>query len=142
MPDRPLLATTTGEPFQPARLHYSVRDRQRLEACFRKLRCMGFDEDRNRWVWHYDDEARSLKFKQSWKDVSKHGAVVLGSFYIRGTSAAELYVRSIERALMAVTFFDEYVPRTVARITDMDVANRLFSADEREPHARNPFRSR
>ena len=132
MPDRPLLATTTGEPFQPARLHYFVGDRRRLEACFRKLRCMCFEKDRNGWVWHYDDEARSLKFEQSWKDVSKRGAVVLGSFYIRGTGAAELYVRSIERVLMAVTFFDEYVPATVARITDMDVANRLFSADERD----------
>ena len=65
MSDRPLLVTTTGEPFQPARLHYSVRDSQRLEACFRKLQCMGFDESRKRWVWHYDDEARTLKFKQS-----------------------------------------------------------------------------
>jgi hypothetical protein len=132
MSDRLLLTTTTGEPFQPARLHYAVRDDRRLEACFRKLRCMGFDDDRNRWVWHYDDEARSLEFKQSWKDVSKLGPVVLGAFYVRGTSAAELHLRSIERALMAVTFFDEYVPRTVALITDIDVANRLFSADERD----------
>ena len=130
MPDRPLLVTTTGEPFQPARLHYTVRDHRRLESCLRKLECVGFDKGRNRWVWHFDAEARSLKFKCSWEDVSKHGPVVLGSFYIRGNSAAELYVRSIERALMAVTFFDEYLPRTVAKITDMDVANRLFSADE------------
>ena len=132
MPDRPLLATTTGEPFQPARLHYFVGDRRRLEACFRKLRCMCFEKDRNGWVWHYDDEARSLKFKQSWKDVSKHGPVVLGSFYFRGNSEAELYVRSFERALMAVPFFDEHVPRIIASITDMDVANRLFSADEHD----------
>ena len=98
----------------------------------RELECVSFDKGRNRWVWLFDAEASSLKFKRSWKDVSKNGPVVLGSFYFRGTSAAELYVRSIERALMAVTFFDEYVPRTVARITDMDVANRLFSADERD----------
>jgi len=130
MPDRPLLVTTTGEPFQPSRLHYTVRDRRGLEACMRELECVDFDKGRNRWVWLFDAEASSLEFKRSWKDVSKHGPVVLGSFYMRGTSAAELYVRSIERALMAVTFFDEYVPRTVARITDMDVANRLFSADE------------
>ena len=39
---------------------------------------------------------------------------------------------------MAVTFFDEYVPRTVARITDMDVANRLFCADQRDSLLR-PF---
>ena len=30
MPARPLLVTTTGEPFQPARLHYTVRDCRRL----------------------------------------------------------------------------------------------------------------
>ena len=132
MPDRPLLVTTTGEPFQPARLHYSVRDRRGLEACMRELECVSFDKGRNRWVWLFDAEARSLKFERSWKDVSKNGPVVLGSFYFRATSAAELYVRSIERALMAVTFFDQYVPRTVARITDMDVANRLFSADQRD----------
>ena len=130
MPDRPLLVTTTGEPFQPARLHYTVRDRRGLEACMRGLECMSFDKGRNRWVWHFDAEALSLKFKRSWKDVSQHGPVVLGSFYVCGTSAAELYVRSVERALMAVTFFDQYIPRTVASITDMDVADRLFSAGE------------
>ena len=64
--------------------------------------------------------------------MSKRSAVVLDSFYIRGTGAVELYVRSIKPVLMAVTFFDEYVPATIARITDMDVANRLFSADERD----------
>ncbi len=131
MSDRTLLVTTTGEPIQPACLHYSVRDLQRLETCFRKLRCMSFDNVRNGWVWHYDEEARSLEFEHSWEEVSKHGPVVLGSFYIRGAKAAELYVRSIERALMAVEFFDEHVPRTVARVNDMDVANRLFSAEER-----------
>ena len=65
---------------------------------------------RNRWVWHFDAEAGSLKFKRSWKDVSKHGPVVLGSLYVSSTSAAELYVSSIDRAWMAVTFFDE-IPR-------------------------------
>ena len=83
MPDRPLLVTTTGEPFQPARLHYAVRDHRRLESCLRELECVGFDKGRNRWVWHFDAEASSLKFKRSWKDVSKHGPVVLGYFYIR-----------------------------------------------------------
>lgn len=130
MTDRPLLATTTGESFQPARLHYSILDVRRLEACFRKLRCLVFDKARSRWVWHYDDEARSLKFEQSWKDVSQNGAVVLGSFYIRGGKAAELCLRSIERALLATTFFDKHIPRTVARVTNIDIANRLFSADE------------
>lgn len=32
MPDRPFLVTTTGEPSQPARLHYTVRDCRGLEA--------------------------------------------------------------------------------------------------------------
>ena len=132
MPDRPLLVTTTGEPFQPARLHYTICDRRGLEACMRELECANFDKGRNRWVWLFDAEASSLKFERSWKDVSNNGPVVLGSFYIRATGAAELYVRSIERALMAMTFFDEYIPRTVARITDMDVANRLFAADQRD----------
>lgn len=132
MSDRRLLVTTTGEAFQPTCLHYSLLDGPRLEACFRKLKCMHIDKQRNRWVWEYDDEARSLKFDQSWDEVSKHNAVVLGSFYFRGTSEAELYMRSIERALMAVAFFKQYVPRTVALITAVDVANRLFSADERD----------
>jgi hypothetical protein len=132
MPDRILLVTTTGEPFQPARLHFTVRDRRALETCLRELECVDFDEGRNRWVWLFDAEARSLKFKHSWEDVSNKGPVVLGSLYVHGTGAAELYVRSIARALMAMTFFDEYVPRAVMEITDMDVASRLFSADERD----------
>jgi hypothetical protein len=139
MPLRPFLATTTGEPFQPARLHYAVRDLPGLEGRLRGLKCVRLDAGRNCWVWHYDAEARSLKFQRDWKEVTRDGPVELGRFYIRATGAAELYVPSCERALMAVTFFDRYLPRTVARITDLDVANRLFSVDNRDLSSETVF---
>ncbi|MFC1759357.1 hypothetical protein ACFL2H_11430, partial [Planctomycetota bacterium] len=104
---RRLLATTTGEPVQPARLHYSIHDLTAFEACLRELQCMAFQTERNRWVWHFDHEAASFSFKRA-PDESL-GAVVLGSFYIHD-GTAQLFVRSIERAIMATSFFDDHVP--------------------------------
>ena len=66
MANKPILATVTGEFFQPVRLHYRVLDGKGLLQAFDKLRCVDHDPARRRWVWMYADEARSLQFKQSY----------------------------------------------------------------------------
>jgi hypothetical protein len=40
MPEEALLATMTGELFQPVRLHYRVFDSDGLLRAFQKLRCV------------------------------------------------------------------------------------------------------
>ncbi len=60
MAEQPLLATMTGEHFQPVRLHYRVRNRTGLLRAFEELRCLDYDPTRKRWVWLYAHEAKRL----------------------------------------------------------------------------------
>jgi len=60
--DRTLLATHTGEPFQPARLYYAIPSKAVVARSFRNLRCMDDDAGNDRWVWLYTDEAARLEF--------------------------------------------------------------------------------
>jgi hypothetical protein len=131
MADKPVLATITGEFFQPVRLHYRMLDNKGLLEAFTKLGCLKHDPPRQRWVWLYDDEASSLPFKHSYAQISVDlRPIVLGSFSLRSNDTLLLDLRSCERALLAIPFFDKYIPRSVAIVKEADIANRLFSATE------------
>jgi hypothetical protein len=131
-------STTTGELMQPLRFHYELFDKKALLKVFNKLGCINFDPPRQRWVWMYAREAQTLKFKYSREDHPKERRdVVLGSFYIRAAgeyakSELELLLdlRSFERAVYAAEFFDQRIPRAVAKLSYVDVSNRLLSIEE------------
>ena len=129
MADTPILATLTGEYFQPVRLRYRVFDPERLRRAFQKLRCLDYDPTRQRWVWLYEHEAQSLRFRQSYAQVPKHlRPLVLGSFFLRTKDTLLLDLRSCERATAALPFFDQHLPRSAAQVTEADVVNQLFAA--------------
>jgi hypothetical protein len=129
--DQTLLGTVTGEPFQPVRLHYRMFDRRALLNALKKLRCVDHDPSRDRWVWLYEYEARDLQFKQAHAQIPEHlRPIVIGSFFVRGKDKLLLDLRSPERALAAIEFFDKHIPRSVARVTDAEVVNKLFSAED------------
>jgi hypothetical protein len=128
--EKTIMATITGEYFQPVRLHYTVFDQQKLLQAFKKLRCIEFDATRNRWVWLYDCEAKTLTFQKSHPELPTHmRPIVLGSIFLRGKDRMLLDARSCERALEAIPFFDNYIPRSVAKVREAEVANKLCSTD-------------
>ncbi len=129
MADKPILATITGDFFQPVRLHYRVFNDKELSQALSKLSCVKLDSPRQRWVWLYEDEARGLLFTQSYAQISeKLRPIVLGSLFHRTNDTLLLDLRSCERALAAIPFFDKHIPRGVAKITEAEVANKLYSA--------------
>jgi hypothetical protein len=131
MADKPVLATITGELFQPVRLHYRVFDDKRLLQALTKLSCVKHDPPRQRWVWLYEDEARGLSFKQSYAQISeKLRPIVLGSFVHRTSDTLLFDLHSGERAMEAIPFFDKHIPRGVAKVTEAEVANKLYPADD------------
>jgi hypothetical protein len=118
--------TTTGEILQLIRLHYEVGDVEHLRAIFASLRCLKYDARQTRWVWLYTEEARTLSFK----DPRAADNVVLGEWVFKGKTEVVLNLRSFERATNALVFFDQHIPRTVARVTALTVSNRLLSTAE------------
>jgi hypothetical protein len=131
MADQPLLATMTGEHFQPVRLHYRVLNRPGLLRAFEKLRCLDYDSTRKRWVWLYGHEAKRLRFQKSYAEFPKElHPIVIGSFFLRTKETLLLDLRSCERALLAIPFFDTHLPRRLIKVEEAEIVNRLFPATE------------
>ena len=130
MAEKTMLVTLTGERFQPVRLHYRVFDHGGLLAAFGKLRCVQHVPTQERWVWLYEQEAKKLRFQQSYAQIPRHlRPIIIGSFLPRGTDELLLDLRSCERAMAAIPFFDKHIPRRVARVTEAEVVNKLFPTD-------------
>ena len=118
--------TTTGELVQPIRLHYEVQDIEQFRTALASVRCIDYDASHTRWVWLYTEEAKTIPFN----DRRAADNTVLGEFVRKGPEEVVLNLRSFERALHAIPFFDMHIPRTVARLIAMTVSNRLLSVAE------------
>lgn len=135
MDKRTLSVTMTGEIFHPARVYYRVHNRIKLVAALRRLDCMAFDGDRQRWVWLYTGRAKKLAFKKPYAVIAREQArpIVIGSFHVRDQGESWLDLRSFDRVIEAIPFFAHHIPRKVAEVTDVAVVNRCFElGTERE----------
>jgi hypothetical protein len=129
MADQPLLSTMTGEHFQPVRFHYKVLNRPGLLRALEKLRCLDYDATRKRWVWLYAHEAKKLRFRKSYAQFPKElHPIVIGAFFMRSKETLLLDLRSCERAMLAIPFFETHLPRRLVELEDAEVVNRLFPA--------------
>lgn len=127
MPNRAFLVTITGEPYQPTRLHYRLFDKGKVADAFAKMRCMDYDKSKQRWVWLYSKEAKKLKFANSYSSIPwRKRPIVLGSFFYRTPKGMLLNLNSFDRAIKAIEFFDQYLDRSFAKVTDIEVVNRFF----------------
>lgn len=132
MAEKQLLTTYTGELYQPVRLHYELCDKTQLTKIFKRLRCLDYDKNQDRWVWLYAFEAKKLKFQKKYSEIpQRFHPIVIGSFFIRGQERLLLDLRSFERAIKAITFFDKCIPRKIAKVTYAEIVNKVFSADDR-----------
>src|SRR5262245_8774194 len=130
MAEKTLLRTITGDCFQPVRLHYRVFDQDGLRTAFQNLRCVQWDRTQDRWVWLYDHEAKTLPFPRSFGQIPGHlRPIIIGSLFPRTEELLLVDLRSCERAMHAIPFFDNHLPRKVARVEEAEVVNRLFSLD-------------
>jgi hypothetical protein len=127
---RSVLCTITGEPFQPARLYYSMPNKAMIIRQLRELDCMDEDREGVRWVWLYQAEVRGLTFGLPYKEIPAEAhPIVIGSFRFPKTGGMVLEVRSFERAIAAARFFGPRLgPRVVLRRAR--VLNRWFQTSE------------
>lgn len=127
-----ITTTLTGEYTQPVRLCYKVYDKHTLHSkIFKNMKCMSYDSPNGRWVWLFDYEAKNLSFEQKYNEIPKHlRPIVIGSFFSENDDEMYLDVRSHERAIHAITFFDRYIPRNIAEVTDAIILSRIIKQKE------------
>lgn len=131
MLERTIGMTVTGEIFQPIRLYYKVFNRKKVEKYLANLSCMDFDAPRKRWVWIYEEEAKFIDLKIKSSSLPEGiDQVIIGSFVWKNDKNLILDLRSYERALEAIKFFDKKIPRSMAKVTDCSVVNKIFDITE------------
>lgn len=121
-----LLMTMTEEFFQPARIYYDVHDQVALQDIFMDLKCMDYDDQDNRWVWNYTDEAKNINFKRSWPELPKEShPLAIGSLYAPKENQMNIDVNSFERVPAAVRFFGDRIDHKIAKVTHMQLYNKI-----------------
>ncbi|PIQ43420.1 MAG: hypothetical protein COV52_05335 [Gammaproteobacteria bacterium CG11_big_fil_rev_8_21_14_0_20_46_22] len=128
-----LTRTLTHELFQPMRLYYVIYDLEKLQSCFKQLKCMSHDAPRE-WVLMYTAETSRLGLSIPPKQVPKEmQPLVIATCYIEDKQTLLVDVRSIERAEKIIRFIDRKVPREVAAITHAAIYNRLITTNPKNP---------
>jgi len=123
-----LVKTLTDECFQPMRLYYIIHDQQALENCFKKLKCMRYDEELNDWVILYAKETAKIGLQVAVNKVPKEARpLIIATIYIKSECSMLIDVRSIERAGKMIEFIDRHVPKQVAEVTHAAIYNKLIT---------------
>lgn len=128
--DRALLVTTTGEPYQPVRLHYTIPSKAFVTRILSRLGCVAEDRANARWGWLYMAEAEALTFSRPRAELPDEvHPVLIGTLRFPKSGGMMLEVRSTARAIEAARFFGAlFGPRVVLR--RLRIVNRLFDASE------------
>ena len=136
-----LITNITGEPYQPARLYYYVANQKTVLGVFNKLKCMKYYENSDRWYWLYDEEAKKIRFQQSYNKVPKEERPIpLGYFQFISDELMILEVRSFQRVIEAVKFFNTRLNWRAAEPIRLAIVNKLFGCSPEEtPQPPNSF---
>jgi len=130
-PSQTMPITYTGEPFQPVRIYYFIRNRSLVTTKFSKMKCMNADKTNRCWVWLYEHEAKELVFERSYVRLEDQvRPLSLGCFYFNPPSEMYLEVQSVDRAVQALLFFDKFLGRKMAEVKDFSILTRLLKEDE------------
>ena len=119
--------TSTGEIFQPIRVHYEISKLEKLTKAFSKLRCIVYDTKQDIWIWLYATEVTEVNLKIP---PNEENPIILGEFIFKENNEVVLNLRSLDRATKAIVFFDRYISKKIARVTYITIVNRLFSIEE------------
>ena len=127
---RTLLLTTTGEPFQPVRLRWTVPGKAFCITRLGTLECVGVNAETNVLTLWRSGEAKDLNFGERLLAQPSAGRlVILGMFRFPDSTSMVLEVRSIHRAITLAQILRPVLgPK--AKLTRVRVINRWFEAAE------------
>lgn len=133
-----LIVNPTGEPYQPARLYYTIHNKKTVTRAFQKLRCIKYEPKNKYWLWYYEGEAKKLRFDTSYNKISKEfKPVLLGVFIFRSDTEMILELDSGFHVPVAIEFFDKRINRRAAEVTKMRLVNRFYTTEDDEEKATN-----
>jgi hypothetical protein len=125
----------TGEPYQPARIHYAVHDKASLQQIFMNLECMDYDEEADRWIIHYEAEAgKSIQLKESVNDLPKEARpMVIASLFSPEDGKMHVDVNSFDRMIEVLKFIHSILEEQYAVPTHFQVYNQFSTVKDGQP---------
>jgi hypothetical protein len=127
---RCLLATMTKEPFQPARLYYSIPSRAFVTSRLRGLRCMAEVPSERCWHWLFHAESAGLAIGAGYEVVpAERRPIILAWIRFPKSGGMTIQTNSFDRATAAARFFGPRLGPDVVALR-VRVVNRCFAADE------------
>lgn len=122
------IVTSTSEPVQPVRLHYTVLNRSQVLSKLHSLHCMGENIANRRFQWHFSHETK--KGPVVFEPKQKPNNVIALGFVFLSEDGKSLMVRvlSAARAVFALQFFDHYFSRKHLRVENMDLYTRILES--------------
>jgi hypothetical protein len=133
-PPLPIAVTRTGEPHQPVRLYWRVKNRGAVLSVLRGLSCVWADADgTGRWLWVYDDEATSIELPKRAHEIPEvYRPIVLARVSFPAPGKMVMRFSSTVRAVAGARFFS---PRfgDAAVLDRARILNRLVTAEEALP---------
>nr|ABL97514.1 hypothetical protein HOT0_07D09.0002 [uncultured marine bacterium HOT0_07D09] len=136
-----LITNVTGEPYQPARLYYYVTNKKTVLGVFKKLKCLKYYDKSDRWYWLYEEEAKKIRFQQSYNKIPKQDRPLpLAYFQFISDNLMILEARSFQRVIEAVKFFNTRLNWRAAEPVRLGIVNKLFGCfPDETPQPPNSF---
>lgn len=131
---KPFLTVETGEAYQPIRLAYNLKQKEKLTDALNKLKCLE-QKQPGQWTWYWKDECEDLHFESLdsfKKDPEK--PVRLGTISLLNNDTLYINLPSFKRACLAVPLFHKVIDPEIASIVKADFINKVFGLNERLPH--------
>ena len=120
----------TGELYQPGRIYYDIFNLKTVIGAFNKLRCVDFNPKANQGIWIYEQEAKRLKFEKSYNAVPKDARPVILGYITIEDDTMWIDVRSFDRVVRAIDFFDRRINRRAAQVSKLRIANKVFTVKQ------------
>jgi hypothetical protein len=131
---KPFLTVDTGEAYQPIRLTYQLKNKDKFVEQLEKLQCIQQNTTPNSWSWMWTAECDELHFDSiSTFRKKAESPIRLGTITFKND---KIYISlpSFKRACLAVPFFHKSIAHDAAQIHSADFINKVFALDERLPH--------
>ncbi|MEM8778876.1 MAG: hypothetical protein AAGF26_08410, partial [Cyanobacteria bacterium P01_G01_bin.49] len=95
--------------------------------------CMQYHPASDRWYWLYDEEAKKIRFEQSYNKIPKdQQPIPLGYFRFLDEQTMILEVRSFQRMLEGVKFFNNRLNWRAAEPVRLRLVNKFFGSPPNE----------
>ena len=124
-----------GDIYEYVKLNYDKYNLVRNRQIFRNLACMDFDDQGDRWVVHYEDEAADIvQLKKSADDIPpKERPVSIASLFSPEDSLMYVDVNSFDRMTELIKFLHRFVDQRIALPTHFQLYNVFSTVRDDQP---------